>query len=303
MNAERSVLLLANRKSRRGSEQLDECQRVLTEGGLEVVHEATDAPSDIPRLIKAHKQRVSGVVVAGGDGTLNTAAAALVETALPLGILPMGTANDLARTLGIPEDPLKACEIIVHRRAHAIDLGCVNGQYFFNVAHIGLGERVSHQLSDEEKKKFGVLGYARSLVRTIREHRPFRAKVVCDGQTLRLRTIQITVGNGRHYGGGMTVHHEARIDDQRLDLYSIAPQHWTGLATLAPLLRFGRHTERNDVYTTSGRKIEIHTSRTMQIDTDGEITAVTPAYLHVVPGALQVYVPDQYLAQIKADAA
>lgn len=289
------VLLLANRKSGQSEQQrIHACIEKLRAHGISIDERITDEPGEIPALIRACRDRCDLVVVGGGDGTVNTAAPALLETGLPFALLPLGTANDLVRTLRLPDDPVAACDVILSGRLHSIDLGKVNEHYFFNVAHIGLGEKVSRQLQDGEKKRWGALSYLRSLVRVVRRYRPFRATIVCDGRKMRLRSIQITVGNGRFYGGGIPVTAEARIDDQQLDLYSIRPLPLWQLAALAPWIRFGRHTRLDYVPALSGRKIEIRTSRPLRIDTDGEITTATPATFEVIPQALTVVVPEQY---------
>ena len=105
-------------------------------------------PTTSSEAIRRECGAVDLVILAGGDGTMNSAVDALVECKLPLGILPTGTANDLARTLEIPTDLAAAAAVIGAGRRHAIDLGCVNGKYFFNAASIGLSAEVtapSHQ--------------------------------------------------------------------------------------------------------------------------------------------------------------
>ncbi len=291
------ILLIANRKSGQSEQhQIQSCIEKLRSRGITVDAHLTDQPAAIPELIRKCRDRCDLIVLGGGDGTINTAAPALLETGLPFAVLPLGTANDLARTLGIPDDPMDACDVILDGRVHAIDLGRVNGHLFFNVAHIGLGEKVSRQLHDGEKKRWGVLSYVRSLVRVIRSYRPFRAAIICDGRKIRLRAIQITVGNGRFYGGGVPVTAEARIDDQQLDLYSIRPLPLWKLVFLAPLVRFGHHTKLDYVPAYSGQRIEIRTSRPLRIDTDGEITSSTPAVFEVLPQALQAIVSRDYFA-------
>lgn len=289
------ALLIANRKSGRAQlERVHACVAKMREHGFLVTEHLTDTPAEIPDQIRAHAEHCNLVVLCGGDGTANTAAPALLDTKLPFAVLPFGTANDLARTLQLPENPIEACEAILHGRRHRIDLGRVNDHYFFNVAHIGLGEKVSRELKDGDKKRWGMFSYARGVLRVIRNYRAFRATIICDGQKTRLRSIQITVGNGRFYGGGVPVTAEARIDDERLDLYSLQPQPLWQLAALAPWIRLGRHTELDEVPTLSGRRIEVRTSRRLRIDTDGEITGYTPAVFEVLPKALETIVPLDY---------
>ncbi len=126
----RRALLLVNRHARRGQEDLDEAINHLKSLKFELIEESTENPEQIPDRIRQHKDQVDLVIVGGGDGTLNAAAEGLIDTRLPLGILPLGTANDLARTLGIPTDLIEACNIIADGQTQPIDLGWVNGKHF-----------------------------------------------------------------------------------------------------------------------------------------------------------------------------
>jgi diacylglycerol kinase family enzyme len=142
------------------------------------------------------------------------------------------------------------------------------------------------------------------VVKALREHRPFRVRIRCDGRLLQLRSIQIAVGNGRHYGGGLTVASDAAIDDYMLDLYSIGPAGLLRLALLAPALRTGRHGEFEGVHLLRGRHIELETSRPMPVNTDGEVTTHTPAVFRTLPAALEMMVPAAFVeASGEADAA
>ena len=145
-------------------------------------------------------------MIGGGDGTLNAAAPALLDTGLPLGIIPLGTANDLARTLGHPARSGRGGR--GHRRrarCTQIDLGLANGHPFFNVASIGMGVDLTRALTRDAKSRWGTLGYAVAGLRVLRRMRPFRARIIQDGSGHMTRTVHLAVGNGRHYGGGMTV--------------------------------------------------------------------------------------------------
>ena len=140
---------------------------------------------------------------------------------MTLGILPMGTANDLARTLGVPDDLEAAAEVILAGRRRRIDLGTVNGKPFFNVASIGISVELARELSGELKRRWGRAGYALAALRALARAERFSATVSENGTTLRTRTMQIAVGNGRFYGGGTVVAEDAVIDDGHLDLYSL----------------------------------------------------------------------------------
>ena len=295
------ALLIINRKSRNGTFDLHTVTERLKRNGMDVLPWALDRPEQIPEMIRRHAADVDLAVVGGGDGSLNAAAPALIETRLPLGVLPMGTANDLARTLQIPVDLDQASDIIAGGLLHKIDLGRVNDRYFFNAAHIGLGVYAREHLSPDLKRRWGVFGYARSLFKAVSSFRPFHADIVCDGRRKRVRTIQISVGNGRHYGGGMTIAEEASIDDRLFFLYSIEPLSVWELVKWAPAFRAGRFEEYHPVDIEKGRSIRITTSRTMAVSADGEVVSRTPVTFEMIAGAVKVFVPPVYLESRKEE--
>ncbi len=285
------ALLLVNRHARHGHKQLSAAIDQLKTLDLELLEESTEDPRHLSELIHRYQHQVDLVIIGGGDGTLNAAVDALVETGLPLGILPLGTANDLARTLEIPNSLPKACEIIAKGQVRRIDLGWVNGKHFFNVASLGLSVQITKQLTKELKRRWGVFAYAITALQVILQIRPFRAEIRINGESIRVKTVQIAVGNGRYYGGGMAVVHDATIDDQRLDLYSLELPHWWQIVALLPAMRGGRHTTWRGVRTLYGQEIQVYTRKPRPINTDGEITTHTPAEFRVIPHALAVLVP------------
>ena len=124
------------------------------------------------------------------------------------------------------------------------------------------------------------------------EARCFGAVIRPDqGDEVAVRSLQIAVGNGRHYGGGMIVEETARIDDGRLDLYSLEFRDIWKLPFMAFAFRKGRHGLADDVRTMSGSGFEIRTRQPMPVNADGEIVTRTPAVFRVLPGAIRVFVP------------
>jgi YegS/Rv2252/BmrU family lipid kinase len=286
------ALLLVNRHARQGQKGLSKAIEQLKTLGFELLEEAIEHPQHLPEVIRRYQHQVDLVIIGGGDGTLNAAVDALIETQLPLGILPLGTANDLARTLEIPNSLPEACEIIARGKVRRIDLGWVNGKHFFNVASLGLSVQITKCLTKEAKRRWGVFAYAITALQVILQTRPFRAEIRLNGESIPVKTVQIAVGNGRYYGGGMAVVHDATIDDQRLDLYSLELQHWWQIIAVLPAMRGGRHTTWRDVRALHGQEIEVYTQRPRPINTDGEITTHTPAEFRVIPQALAVIVPE-----------
>lgn len=296
------VLLLVNRHSRQGEKSLPEAVRCLDYLGFDVIQESTEQPYQLHEVILRYQHEVNLVIVGGGDGTLNAVVDALVETKLPLGILPLGTANDLAKTLGIPKSIPEACKIIASGEVRHIDLGLVNGKHFFNVASLGLSVKITQRLTKQIKQRWGVLAYIITALKVIWESRPFSAEIRINQKSIKVKTVQIAVGNGRYYGGGMAVVHDATIDDQRLDLYSLEIQHWWQIIPMLPAMRGGQHTRWQGVRSFSGQEIEVYTRKPRPINTDGEITTYTPAQFRVVPQALAVMVPSEKSSIQKLEA-
>jgi len=285
------ALLIVNRSSGRGGQDLEEGLERLRAAGIALDERAPRSPREVPEIIRAAADSVELVILAGGDGTMSLAAPALLETGLPLGIIPTGTANDLARTLGIPFTIAGACAVIAGGRRQAIDVGQVNDRYFFNVASLGLSVSVARRLTRKLKRRFGVLSYPMAVFDAARAMRSFRAEIVCDDESLSVRTIQIAVGNGRYYGGGMAVADDAAIDDELLDLYSLPPVSLSGLIGLVPFLWLGKHGRWREVRLVRGKTIKIRTAGPRSINTDGEVTTRTPAVFRVIPGAVSVFAP------------
>src|SRR5689334_15508150 len=123
----RPALLVVNPASRRGREAVETATRVLQDAGVAVLARPCERSGELSELIRKSRFEVGSVIIGGGDGTLNAAARGLLDTGLPLGILPLGTANDLARTLEIPSDLAAAARIISRGKRRPVDLGDVNG--------------------------------------------------------------------------------------------------------------------------------------------------------------------------------
>lgn len=288
----RIALLIINRNSRQGEAHSALAVELLKTRGVQVIEASTNDCNEIKAAIHRHRENVDSIVLGGGDGTFNAAAGVLAEVDLPLGILPMGTANDLARTLGIPTDLAGACQVIAEGYQYRIDLGRINDAYFFNVAHIGLGVQVARHLSSDIKSRWGVFGYFHALYLAFKKTRPFRARIEFDDRHINIRSIQIAVGNGRHYGGGMVVAATATINDHRLHLYSIKPLNLWNMIRLAPVLRGGPQKNRQqEIDLLDAQAFTIHTRKPMAVYADGEQMTSTPVRFRVLKEALSIYVP------------
>ncbi len=287
----RRTLVLLNPNARQGKLNIDPVLDHMEDEGLDIKVEAGLGPDGLSRCITERREAFDCVVVGGGDGTINAAARGLMETGLPLGILPMGTANDLARTLGIPLDLHRASDVVVAGATNAIDIGTVNGHPFFNVASLGLSVDLARGLTRETKQRWGRLGYAVAASRVLMQARPFTAWIANKDERVRVKTLQIAVGNGRHYGGGNVVEETAAIDDGMLDLYSLELGSVFKLAMMLRSFRSGEHGAWNEVRTKRCVEFDIETRLPRPVNTDGELVTETPAHFKVHREAVTVYVP------------
>ncbi|RYB91788.1 lipid kinase [Nocardioides oleivorans] len=252
-------------------------------GGGELVDALQVAVADEPDLL----------VVGGGDGTIACAAGLVSRTRTTLGVLPLGTANDFARTLEIPSVLEQAVATLTTGKVVDVDLGLVDGRAYLNVASVGLSVAVTQRLTPGLKRRLGRFAYPAATLAAYRSHRPFAARLELeDGTVLELRDLmQVAVGNGRHYGGGLTVAPNASIDDHLLDVYAVEQGRLRDHVSVARLLRTGQLVEHDRVHHLTARRIRIVTDEPLEVNLDGEIAARTPATFEVDRNALHVVVP------------
>lgn len=290
---EKRALLFLNPRSRSGGDRAPEAAvQQLEAAGVVLMRGSCAQAGDMTREIRQHAHEVDLVIAGGGDGTVNAALKGALQSGLPLGILPFGTANDLARTLGIPSHPLAAAGVIIAGRTRQIDVGQVNDQFFLNVASMGLSVELARRMSGNLKRHLGRLSYPLAALKTVLYTKPFAAEVTIPDRAIKLSSLQIAVGNGVYYGGGMAVYEAAAIDDQCLDFYSIEPRQFWQWPLFISAFRRGRN--RNLVgmraFCSPG-PLEIRTNPPLPVNTDGEITTTTPARFNLLPRALSVFVP------------
>lgn len=271
------LLLLVNQHSRSGAEHLDSLVRFFKSRRCDVLVPDTNCADDVSAAIIEHAQHIDLVVVAGGDGSMHAAAKGLLQSGLPLAVLPLGTANDLANTLGIPEEPLDAAAMILEswdaRNIHKIDLGVLNfddelshekgvanadssQELFFNVAHMGLSAQITRKLDSNLKRRWGVFSYLIAAFRAVSARKSFKVRlgirqmsdqgVLCVQQHT-MQSMHLSLGNGRQYGGGMLIRNDASIDDQRLTVYSVRPRKFWQLLWMIPWVKTGKHRFLNNV--------------------------------------------------------
>jgi diacylglycerol kinase (ATP) len=283
------LLFLANERARGCAGAAHQTADRLRELGLHVVAAEPRNADEANAIIREHRDTISGVIIGGGDGTVSGVLPAVLELRLPLGILPMGTANDFARTLDIPEDVPSACETIARGRTRAVDVAAVNGHYFVNNAAIGLPCEMAAETSRDAKKALGALASLALLPRVARYARPFRARLIYDGRTESSTTNAILVGNGR-YNGGFPVKY-VDVDDGLLSVaVSTTRNAYELMRTVFAAWRNtpsrGERVIRFDTF-----ELRIETGTPRGICADGDIVSSTPATFTIRPAALTVFVP------------
>ncbi|OAB58814.1 hypothetical protein AY599_20095 [Leptolyngbya valderiana BDU 20041] len=247
---------------------------------------------DLPELLRDRGKDVDRIVLCGGDGTVHWALDALMELDRPVGLIPSGTANDLARSLGIPEDPAQAVETINAGLHRSVDVARVGTTSFINAIGLGLGPKTTREMRSEEKSRWGVVSYLLGLFRALRSPPHFSARIRSEDRDLSGRFMQITVANGIHYGGGMTISDQARLDDGLLDVLLVeARSRWR---LLANALRFRIGTVENSRILDHWqcRSVRIETDQRIEVTADGEFVASTPIECRVLQAALRVIAPD-----------
>lgn len=237
------------------------------------------------------------LVAAGGDGTLNEVINGLGEKAngVHVGLIPLGTGNDFARSLELPTDDLDACiEIIRGGRTRAIDLVRVTSdkvRYFVNVSAGGFSGAVNDKLTPQVKDTWGPLAYIRSAAAALSELQSFRTNISFDNtESLSLDLYNIVVANGRFVASGMPIAPEASLDDGLLDVILLPETSAARFALLAPQIMLGAHLSSDAVVFRRAAKVCVNSKPGMWFNVDGELVGNEPATFEVVPRALQFLV-------------
>ena len=236
------------------------------------------------------------IVAAGGDGTLNEVVNGIGPNGsrVRLGLIPLGTGNDFARTLGLPTDLDEAIALLAAGHTRAIDLVRVTSdrvRYFVNVSAGGFSGLVSEKLTPELKKTWGPLAYLRSAVAALPQLRAHSTKVSLDNRKgLTLSLYNVVIANGRYVGGGTLIAPKASIDDGLLDIILIQERSAAELALLAAQVALGNHLSSAAVVFRRAAKVTVNSRPRMWFNVDGELVSNEPAEFEVLPRALQFVV-------------
>ncbi|MDQ2715461.1 MAG: diacylglycerol kinase family lipid kinase [Chloroflexota bacterium] len=275
--------------------KLDETLNNLRQQGWKVDLKLTEAAGDASVLArKAVEQGANVVISVGGDGTINEVIQELAGSETALGVLPGGTVNVWAREVGIPLEYTGACKVLLHGQTRRIDLGSVNGRYFLLMAGVGLDGEVAHAMQTNKKsiKRLGYLGYLLLGTWMGLGYPSFNARLHMNKRSVRVRALQITVGNTQLYGGTVKFTWQAKCDDGLLDVCVVRKRSMLGRVVVFWDFLFRRKERRQWVRYETCRSIEVHARDPLPIQLDGDAAGYTPATFTVVPGALKVIVPE-----------
>lgn len=247
---------------------------------------------DAERFAREGAERgVTAVVAFGGDGTVNEVVNGLSGSNVPLGIVPLGTANDFARQTGIPDDVDHAMDVILHHDPVQIDTGELNGRRFLNVSTGGVGAEATAETPIGAKESLGPLAYAITGMRKFAELRPYSGHFIGPGMELHTKFLLFAVGNGRVTGGGTRVTPRALVTDGLLDICVVEAQARADFAKLLLKVRKGEHLGEEGVHYAQLESVTINTRRTVSVNLDGEpLSGKTMSY-RARPRDLWIHLP------------
>ena len=236
------------------------------------------------------------IVAGGGDGLTNEIVQGLLsaetEKVPALALLPLGTANDLARSLGVPfDDPLAALQLAAEGTPVLLDVGLVNEQPFINVASGGFGAEVTARTAPELKDALGGVAYSLTALFSATELKPVACRLSAAGQVLDLSISLLAVGNGRYAGGGFAVTPEARLDDGLLDLMIVPDVPLTGLPQLVSELFKTSSTDNQHILYWQLPEFQMHFDDEFLINLDGEPMRGREFDCRVIPKRLAAILP------------
>lgn len=293
---ERRIALLLNPASGggKGAKSIPIAARRLRERGITVTEVAGGSAEESLKLAHtAIREGADALVACGGDGTLHLALQAVAGTDTPLGLIPVGTGDDNARTLQIPRnDPAAAADVIADGRTRQIDCGHLEvadgtSRYFLGIMSIGFDSEVNERANDMTWPH----GQARYLVATVAELRTFKPvpfSMTLDGKSEDQTAMLVAIGNGISYGGGMKICPDSVLDDGLLDMTVLGAVSKLKFLRSFPGVFKGTHVEDSSVLQYRFKEAEIDAAGQIAY-ADGERIGPVPARVSVKPGAVHVF--------------
>jgi diacylglycerol kinase (ATP) len=241
---------------------------------------------------EAIRKKFDYLVTAGGDGTLNEVINGIAKRAsrVCVGLVPLGTGNDFARSLGLPRAVEDNVDILISRKARPIDLVRVKSnriRYFVNVSAGGFSGIVDEKLTPAIKHAWGPLAYLRSAAAALPKLHGYRTRLVFDDEEpLSIELYNVVIGNGRFVAGGLPIAPDADLSDGLLDVVLIPKRTGPEVALLAAEILLARHLSSNSIIFRRARKVAVRSRPGMWFNVDGEVVGNAPAVFQVAPRAL-----------------
>ena len=288
----KQAILVVNAMSRKGPDVFEEVRAKLEMSGVELIEaHAVTEPDKMDGVVIDAIARAPMVILGGGDGSLSSNVDHFVGQDTVFAVLPLGTANSFARTLGLPLDLDGAIDVIANGRRKTIDLGIIDGDYFANAAALGLSPLIADTVPHKLKKYLGMVGYLIWAARVAFKFRPFRLRVTLDDGTLvKSWATEARIFNGTHHGG-VELTETQTLDSGDIVIQAVTGKRLWGLAWswFATLFKI----RRRELTTTEwrGKKLRLEARPSQKISIDGEIAARTPVTVEVARGAIEVAAP------------
>lgn len=229
-------------------------------------------------------------VVMSGDGLLGAVGGAMAGLETPLGVIPGGRGNDLARVLEIPDDPEGAVAVLLAGHSRRIDVGEANGKRFLGIVSVGFDSEANRRANETHFLR-GSLVYAYAAIRTLASWKPARFTIRVDEERIRLSGYSISVANNKAFGGGMYIAPDAELDDGAFDIVAVGDVGKLRFVANLPKVFKGTHIKEEQVKVFRAQHLELSASRPFPVYADGEHLTDLPAALRVLPRALSVLVP------------
>jgi YegS/Rv2252/BmrU family lipid kinase len=275
----------------RAGRALGDVTAALERLSLEHSVERTTSIQHARELAKAAVAGGEMAVAFGGDGLVGAVAGALRNTVGVLGVLPGGRGNDFARVLGIPLEPVAACQVLATGTARALDLGQVGEQTFIGIASCGFDSE-ANRIANETRLVRGNLVYAYGALRALLGWRPARFEIKLDGGEIRtVHGYTVAAANSGAYGGGMMMAPDASLEDGLLDVVMVGEAPKLRFLRLLPTVFKGEHVRQPNVEVLRAREIEVSADRPFMMYADGDPIAPLPVHVRALQAAVQVMVP------------
>ena len=287
----KQAILIVNAASRSGADAFEQAREKLIAAGVELIEaKAIKNPKSMDGTVKRAIKKAPMVILGGGDGSLSSSVDFFLGTDTVLGVLPLGTANSFARTLGIPLDLDGAVDVIANGEPRSIDVGCINGDYFLNAAALGLAPMVAESVPHGLKRRLGRLGYLIWAGWSATSFNAFRLKVFDGRRTHRMWATEVRIANGRFHGG-MELIESADVESGQIVVQAVRGRSVTrlGWSYFASAMKLkARHVTTREF---RGRKLVVSTKPPMTVSIDGEVAATTPLEVSAIPNAVTVAAP------------